>query len=133
MNIINNELFNILRDLDITCAEFAQAVEDVSKYEHYVWLKGKYGVYDTFLPIAKIIVEGADIYIGVPINKSLNKYYIDIGCGYCVFNESAKCDINDITEYKFVAHGPVSPAMLDSVNVLIRQLQKKKHQQQQEV
>lgn len=36
MNIINNELFNILRDLDITCVEFAQAVEEVSKYEHYV-------------------------------------------------------------------------------------------------
>lgn len=133
MNIINNELFNILFDLDITCAEFAQAVEELSKYKHYVWLKGKYGVYDTFLPIAKIIVEGVDIYIGVPINKSLNKYYINIGCGYCVFNEGAKCDINDITEYKFVAHGPVSPAMLDSVNVLIRQLQKKKHQQQQKV
>ena len=133
MNIINNELFNILFDLDITCAEFAQAVEELSKYKHYVWLKGKYSMYDTFLPIAKIIVEGADIYIGVPISKSLNKYYINIGCGYCVFNKSAKCDINDITEYKFVAHGPVSPAMLDSVNVLIRQLQKKKHQQQQKV
>lgn len=133
MNIINNELFNILCDLNITCAEFARAVEDVWNSEHYVWLKGKYGVYDTFIPIAKIIIEGVDIYIGVPINKSLNKYYIDITCGYCVFNESAKCDINDITEYKFVAHGPVSPEMINSVNVLIKQLQKKKHQQQQEV
>ena len=133
MNIINNELFNILRDLDITCAEFTRALEDVWRFEHYVWLKGKYGMYDTFIPIAKIIVESVDIYIGVPINKSLNKYYIEIGCGYCVFDESVKCDINDITEYKFVAHGPVSPAMLDSVNVLIRQLQKKKQQQQQEV
>ena len=133
MNIINNELFNILRDLDITCAKFAQVVEEVSKYGYCVWLKGKYGVYDTFLPIAKIIVEGADIYIGVPINKSLNTHYIDIGCGYCVFNKDAKCDINDINEYRFVAHGPVSSAMLDSMNVLIKQLQKKKHQHQQEV
>lgn len=126
MNIINHELFNILFDLDITCAEFARAIEEVSNSKHYVWLKGKYGMYDTFIPIAKIIVEGADIYIGVPINKSPNKYYIDIGCGYCVFNESAKCDINDINEYRFIAHGPVSPAMLGSVNVLIGQLQKKK-------
>lgn len=133
MNTINNELFNILRDLDITCAEFAQAVEEVSKYEHYVWLKGKYGGYDTFLPIAKINVEGVYIYIGVPINKSLNKYYIDISCGYCVFNEGAKCDINDINEYRFVANGPVSPAMIDSINVLIKQLQEKKQQQKQKV
>lgn len=131
MNTINNELFNILRNLDITCAVFVQAVKEVMNDEHYVWLKGKYSVYDKFLPITKINVEGVNIYIGVPINKSLNKYYIDIGCGYCVFNEGAKCDINDITEYKFVAHGPVSPAMLDSVNVLIRQLQNKKQQQQQ--
>ena len=101
MNIINNELFNILRDLDITCAEFAQAVEEAWKYEHYVCLKGKYRVYDTFLPIAKINVEGVDIYIGVPINKSLNTYYIDLSCGYCIFNDGAKCDINDINEYRF--------------------------------
>ena len=128
MNTINNELFNILCDLNITCAEFARAVEEVSKYEHYVWLKGKYGAYDTFIPIAKIIVGDDYIYIGVPINKSLNKYYIEVCCGYCVFDESVKCDINDITEYRFIAHGPVSPVMLNSVNVLIKQLQEKKQQ-----
>lgn len=133
MNTINHELFNILCDLNITCSEFAQAVEEVWKSEHYVWLKGKYGVYDTFLPIAKINVEGVDIYIGVPINKSLNTYYIDITCGYCVFNDGAKCDINDINEYRFVAHRPVSPAMINSVNILIKQLQEKKHQQKQKV
>lgn len=96
-------------------------------------VKGKYGVYDTFLPIAKINVEGVDIYIGVPINKSLNTYYIDITCGYCVFNDGAKCDINDINEYRFVAHRSVSPAMINSVNILIKQLQEKKHQQKQKV
>lgn len=76
MNVINNKLFNIFRDLNITCAEFAQAVKDVLNGEHYVWLESKYDTYDKFLPIAKINVETADIYVGIPVNKVLNIYII---------------------------------------------------------
>ena len=130
MNVINNKLFNILRDLNITCAEFAQAVKDVLNGEHYVWLENKYDAYDKFLPIAKINVETADIYVGIPVNKVLNIYYINLSCGYCVFDETVKCDINDINKYRFVAYKPVSPAMIDSMTMLIRQLQEKEQQQQ---
>lgn len=41
-----------------------------------------------------------------------------------------KCDINDINKYRFVAYKPVSPAMIDSMTMLIRQLQEKEQQQQ---
>ena len=63
----------------------------------------------------------------------LNIHYINLSCGYCVFDKTVKCDINDINKYKFVAYEPVSPAMIDSMTVLIRQLQEKEQQQQQEV
>lgn len=125
MNTINNELFNILRDLDITCAEFAQVIKDVLNTEHYVPLKDKKLIYDKFIPITNIDVEVGNIYIGVPVIKILDVYYIDLSGGYYVFDETAKCNFADIKEYAFHSYEAISPAMVLAINVLIAKLQGK--------
>lgn len=125
VNVLNKELFDILSDSNITCAEFAQVIEDVLNTEHYVWLKDKKLIYDKFIPITNIDVEVGNIYIGVPVVKMLDVYYIDLSGGYCVFDETAKCNFSDIQEYAFHSDGAISSAMVSAMNVLIAKLQGK--------
>lgn len=125
MNTINHELFNILCDSNITCSEFAQAIKDVLNTEHYVPLNDKKLIYDKFIPITNIDVEVGNIYIGVPVIKMLDVYYIDLSGVYYVFDETAKCNFSDIKEYAFHSYEAISPAMVLAINVLIAKLQGK--------
>lgn len=125
VNVLNKELFNILSDSNITCAEFAQAIKDVLNTEHYVCLKNKKPIYDKFIPITNIDTEVCNIYIGVPVVKWSDVYYIGLSGGYCVFDETAKCNFADIKEYAFCSDGAISPAMVSAINVLVAKLQGK--------
>lgn len=125
VNVLNKELFDILSDSNITCAEFAQAIKDVLNTEHYVCLKNEKLIYDKFIPITNIDVEVGNIYIGVPVIKRLDVYYIDLSGGYCVFDETAKCNFADIEKYAFHSYEAISPAMVLAIDVLIEKLQGK--------
>lgn len=125
VNVLNKELFDILSDSNITCAEFAQAIKDVLNTEHYVCLKNEKLIYDKFIPITNIDVEVGNIYIGVPVYKMLDVYYIDLSGGYCVFDETVKCNFDDIEKYAFHSYEAISPAMVLAIDVLIEKLQGK--------
>lgn len=126
MTTIDNAMFNILSETNITCAKLIEAYVCVStKQKHYTPLRDIQDEYDKFFPVTEINTEYGVVYIGCSVEKIGSIYYINTDT-YYLFDDSVKCDINNTDKYFFSScNSIISPATIKVIYLMGQRILKR--------